>query len=51
MLAHHGDIYTELDGFARLDVRDGELNLASVNAAPFGVAAKLPMDEFEPVSL
>jgi len=51
MLAKHGDLYTRLDGFARLDVRGGELNLASVNAAPFGVAADLPMHEFEPVAL
>jgi len=51
MLAKHGDLYTPLDGFARLDVRGGELNLASVNAAPFGVAAELPMNEFEEVAL
>ncbi len=51
MLVNHGDLYTRLDGFARLDVRGGELNLGSVNAAPFGVAAELPMEEFEAVSL
>lgn len=51
MLASHGDLYTRLDGFARLDVRNGELNLGSVNAAPFGVAAALPMNEFETVAL
>jgi hypothetical protein len=48
MLARHGDLYTPLDdGFARLDVRGGELNLASVNAAPFGVNAELSMSQFE----
>jgi hypothetical protein len=51
MLARHGDLYTRLDGFARLDVRGGELNLGSVNAAPFGLAAELPMAEFEPLAL
>jgi len=51
MLTKHGDLYTRLDGFARLDVRGGELNLGSVNAAPFGVAAELPMNDFESVAL
>jgi len=51
MLACHGDLYTRLDGSARLDVRGGELQLGSVNAAPFGVAAELPMNAFENVPL
>ena len=51
MLTSHGDLYTRLDGFARLDVRGGELQLGSVNAAPFGVAAELPMNAFENVPL
>lgn len=51
MLASHGDLYTPLGGFARLNVREGCLDLGSVNAAPFGVAAELPMDEFETVPL
>ncbi|MBI4623743.1 MAG: hypothetical protein HY736_11080 [Verrucomicrobia bacterium] len=53
MLARHGDLYTRLDGtgIARLDVRQGELNVGSVNAAPFGVAAEVPMDGFENVPL
>lgn len=51
MLARHGDLYTPFDGSARLDVRGGELHLGSVNAAPFGVAADLPMSEFESVAL
>lgn len=46
MLDHHSDLYTPMAGFARLDVRSGELDLGSVNAAPFGVAAALPMDGF-----
>jgi hypothetical protein len=52
MLASHGDLYTPMDdGFARLDVRHGELNLTSVNAAPFGVAAEVPMGQFESMTV
>ena len=51
MLASHGDLYTRFDGGARLDVRAGVLHLGSVNAAPFGVAAKVPMDGFEEIAL
>ena len=47
ILAKHGDLYTSLDGCARVDVRGGQLILDSVNAAPFGVAAPLPMNGFE----
>ena len=39
MLAHHHDLYTRAElGWPRLDVRDGELALDSVNAAPFGLS-------------
>ncbi len=53
VLAQNGDLYTPLDstGIARLDVRRGELSLGTVNAAPFGVAAAVPMDGFENVAL
>jgi len=51
MLSSHGDLYARLDNHARLDVREGYLDLGSVNAAPFGVAAELPMEEFEAVPL
>jgi len=51
ILAKHGDLYTPLDGFARLAVREGELAIGSVNSAPFGLAAHIPMDSFEAVSL
>lgn len=57
MFAHHGDLYTHLaaadgrNGVARLDVRAGRLSLASINAAPFGVAAPIPLDGFEAVPL
>ena len=51
MLASHGDLYTPFDDGARLDVRAGELHLGSVNAAPFGCAAELPLDAFATVAL
>jgi len=51
MLTGHGDLYTAFEGTARLDVRQGELRLGSVNAAPFGVAGELPMSGFEPLAL
>jgi L-alanine-DL-glutamate epimerase-like enolase superfamily enzyme len=44
MLVGHGDLYTKFDRVARLDVRQGELRLGSVNAAPFGIGAALPME-------
>jgi hypothetical protein len=52
ILKAHGDLCTPLeDGVARLDVQGGELNLASVNAAPFGVGAEVPLDGWERVEL
>lgn len=54
MLAHHGDLYTPLEddsSIARLDVRDGRISLGSLNAAPFGIAAPLPLESFENVPL
>lgn len=47
ILAGHGDLYTPLEEFARLDVRGGEIAMGSINAAPFGVSVDLPMSEFE----
>jgi hypothetical protein len=38
-LRHHGDLFTPgADGRAVLDIRDGGIDIASVVAAPFGVA-------------
>ncbi len=52
MLAQHGDLYTEMDNdFARINILNGELDLTSVNAAPFGVGAEVPMDGFQELSL
>ncbi len=39
MLEHHGDLYhRHADGYAALDVREGRIQLDSLNRAPFGVA-------------
>ena len=52
MLAQHGDLYTAMDnGYARVNITNGELNLASLNAAPFGVGVEVPIDGFEELSL
>ena len=52
MLAQHGDLYTAMDnGYARVNILNGELDLTSINAAPFGVGAEVPMDGFEELSL
>ncbi|MEM9587946.1 MAG: hypothetical protein AAGA03_11760 [Planctomycetota bacterium] len=48
MLENHGDLYTNMDDqYARLDVRDGELPMDSVNAAPFGFAGNVSMEGFQ----
>lgn len=51
MLAGHGDLYTPMEGFARVNLRGGELDLTSVNAAPFGVGVEIPMRGFERISI
>lgn len=51
VLAAHGDLYTPFAGSARLDVRDGRLDLTSVNAAPLGAATIPPLAGFDPVAL
>jgi len=53
MLARHSDLYTRLDAtdIARLDVRLGELSLGTINAAPFGIAAEVPMGGLDNVPL
>lgn len=39
VLRDHADLYVSSEaGWPRVDVREGELNMSSVNAAPFGVA-------------
>ena len=52
MLQQHGDLYTTMDdGFARVNITGGELNLATINAAPFGVGVEIPVDSFQELSL
>jgi len=52
MLQHHGDLYTPMDdGYARVNITGGELDLTSINAAPFGVGVEIPMDAFQELSL
>ncbi|WP_339730322.1 hypothetical protein [uncultured Gimesia sp.] len=52
MLQQHGDLYTAMDdGFARVNITGGELDLTSINAAPFGVGVEIPTDAFEKLSL
>lgn len=57
MFDRHADLYTHLpeadgrNGVARLDVRNGHLSLVSINAAPFGVPAPIPLEGFEAVPL
>lgn len=50
-IAAHGDLYTRHPaGFARVRITDGRIDLASVNAAPFGVAPSLDVAEFARVA-
>jgi len=51
MLAGHGDLYTPMEGFARVNLRGGELDLTSVNAAPFGVGVEIPMSGFDLIAI
>jgi hypothetical protein len=47
MLQHHPDLYVRSrDGWPTLAVRDGQLQLGSVNAAPFGVGPLLDVELF-----
>ena len=50
-LRAHPDLYREAAaGFPTLDIRAGSLTLGTVNAAPFGFAADLSPDCFEPLA-
>jgi hypothetical protein len=52
MLAAHGDLYTRHpDGFACLKIQGGKLQLASANAAPFGVGPVLDPSGFTPLEI
>ena len=46
----HGDLYTrDAGGFARVRIREGKMNLASVNSAPFGVGPCFDVTGFSPM--
>lgn len=49
-LESHGDLYTrDAGGFARIRIREGKMDLASVNAAPFGVGPCFDVTGFSPM--
>lgn len=51
VLAKHAGLYRRHEvGFPALDIRDGYLDLSSVNAAPFGCGIDLDMDLFSPLN-
>jgi len=48
-VAGHGDLYERhTQGFARLRIRDGRLQLSSVNSAPFGVQFLPRVEQLDP---
>jgi hypothetical protein len=50
VLQAHGDLYhPSRDGWPTLTVRDGRVQLASVNAAPLGVAPLVDVEQFTPL--
>jgi hypothetical protein len=50
VLAHHGDLYRRApEGYPALDVRDGQVNINSIVAAPFGPAFLLETSQFTPL--
>jgi hypothetical protein len=52
MLAAHGDLYgRHAAGFACLQIHEGRLQLASANAAPFGVAPLFDPSGFAPLEI
>jgi hypothetical protein len=47
----HRDLYqSSRDGWPTLSIRDGMLDLRSVNAAPFGVGFELDVAQFQPIA-
>ena len=49
VLEHHSDLYelTEKGGWPSLRIKDGSLELSSVNSAPFGYGYDFPFEAFE----
>ena len=51
VLSDHGDLYRPAgDGWPTLAIGDGRLRLGSVNAAPFGVAPRIDVEQFTPLA-
>ena len=51
VLASHPDLYAvSAGGWPALKIMDGEINLQSINQAPFGVGFGLEMEQLTPVS-
>jgi len=51
VLDAHGDLYRRTDaGWPTLDVRDGQVELGSINRAPFGLGFQLDVEQFTPAS-
>jgi hypothetical protein len=49
-LAHHSDLYQKSrDGWATLRIANGEIDLGSVNEAPFGVGFLVDVEQFSPL--
>jgi hypothetical protein len=52
ILGHHSDLYNpHPDGYPTLHVENGKLNLASINAAPFGLQPMINCEELSEVDL
>jgi hypothetical protein len=50
ILSAHGDLYKRhQEGFATLNITDGQINVKSLLAAPFGVGFELDSARFTPV--
>ena len=51
VLKSHADLYERhADGFAHLRIRDGKMDLRSINAAPFGVEPAFDVTGFSPLA-
>ncbi|MDB6140532.1 MAG: hypothetical protein JWO94_3604 [Verrucomicrobiaceae bacterium] len=51
VLAAHGDLYhRHPNGFPSLAIRDGTLELGSVNSAPFGCGVTVDLEAYEPLN-
>jgi hypothetical protein len=49
LLAHHGDLYTQQGELVAVSIHAGQMALASVAHAPFGVGFALDVEQFIPV--